>query len=431
MKKTKQGIILDFKEDKDSISGILVAYIKEHPGKKGSKKDQQVLINDIIKLSGLDTKVWRVKEHKLTANAWGVTMKQKEFRAKSESLGETSAGFPQKEFEAKSHTWAEQAYNYQLKVEIRFERINAHVEESLKTFIKDFIPIFKYNSSIPKFDPGSGIALEVAPLDAHLGKLAWLMETGYRHYDTRIAMEDLEYAVDRQLNWAMPFKPEKIFYILGQDMYHIDNIAGKTTFGDHAMDVDGRITKIHELSYAVNLRNILKCRALAPVEIIWSPGNHDYLASHMLCFALQQYFRKDEYVTVDLGHTTRKARLWGNLLVGWTHRIVGRHNTWGNELAQAYPELWSKSIFREWHHGDQHKKQNVKLVPTFTSGGVLCRQLTALSPVDRWHFENLYTDAIPGGEAYLWSKTRGIFANFIAWTGQYDEYRNKLVKPNK
>ena len=54
--------------------------------------------------------------------------------------------------------------------------------------------------------------------------------------------------------------------------------------------------------------------------------------------------------------------------------------------------------------------------PVTTHGGVICRQLTALSPIDVWHFENLFTDAVPGGEAYLWSKTKGIFSNFVAWT---------------
>lgn len=63
-----------------------------------------------------------------------------------------------------------------------------------------------------------------------------------------------------------------------------------------------------------------------------------------------------------------------------------------------------------------------------TQGGVLLRQLTALSPVDRWHFENLFTDAIPGGEAFLWDKDYGVFTNISAWTGQYEKNRNKLVK---
>jgi len=46
----------------------------------------------------------------------------------------------------------------------------------------------------------------------------------------------------------------------------------------------------------------------------------------------------------------------------------------------------------------------------------LLRQLTALSPIDAWHFENLFTDAVPGGEAFVWSKEHGVIANFTAWT---------------
>jgi hypothetical protein len=64
-------------------------------------------------------------------------------------------------------------------------------------------------------------------------------------------------------------------------------------------------------------------------------------------------------------------------------------------------------------------------------GGVVLRQLTALSPVDKWHTDNLFTDAVPGGEGYIWNKTKGVTANFMAWTGQYEKYRNKLTKSKK
>jgi len=409
MRDKKDGIILNFGEEPNSLSAVLIAYIKKNQEFDNSIDKQQNLIEDIIKIAGIDSKTWRVKEFKITPNVWGVTMKQKQ----------TAKG--------KSKTWAEQAHNYQLKVEIRFERIFTFIEDSLKELIVN-IPTFAYSSKLPKFKPGTGILHEIAVLDAHLAKLSWLQETGYRNYDLNIAVEDYNYAIDQSLNFASPFTPEKIIYIVGQDMYHMDNMEGKTTRGEHTLDVDGRITKVHAKAFEITLKSIYKCRAVAPVEIIWSPGNHDYLTSFMLCFTLKEHFKDDKFVTVDVGTNIRKARLWGNLLVGWTHRITGRYNTWGNELAQAFPELWGQSKFREWHHGDQHKKQDVKTIPTFTSGGVLCRQLTALSPVDKWHFENMFTDAIPGGESFLWSKDHGIFANFIAWTGQYEKNRNEIIK---
>lgn len=49
-------------------------------------------------------------------------------------------------------------------------------------------------------------------------------------------------------------------------------------------------------------------------------------------------------------------------------------------------------------------------------GGVVMRQLTALSPIDFWHYEHMFTDAVPGGEAFMLSKENGVVANFVAWS---------------
>lgn len=320
------------------------------------------------------------------------------------------------------------ANNKTYSIEVVFKRLPVEhdILDSFKEVIKDMpkAEIIKPRKRILR----NGIVGEMTTFDAHLGKLAREAETGYRDYDLNIAIQDHIYANDANLDLMSKHRPEKIFYILGQDLYHVDNMAGHTTHGNHDMDVDGRITKVHTKTFTVSRDNILKCAKLAPVEVIWIPGNHDYLASYMLAFALKEHFKGDKRISVDISENPRKARLWGVTLVGWTHRIVGRHSTWANELALNFPEYWGKSIFREWHHGDQHKKQQVKAYPLVTSGGVTMRQITALSPVDRWHHENNFNDAIPGGESFMWSKEGGVFANFSVWIGNYNNHRNKLIK---
>lgn len=408
MNKTKEGITVTFKEEPNSIAALLTAYIKGHPAEEGNTLDQQRLVDQILENVGITPDVWKITKMKFTPNAWGVSMKDDKGK-KVKVL---------------------QATNYQLKVEIYVERIFSSKEDILQQY-KELItelptvplPDIKRRRGIVQ----NGIAAELAIFDTHFGKLAWKDETGYRHYDTKIASEDYSNVTNRCLDLINPYKPEKIFFIIGEDLYHIDNMASHTTQGEHTLDVDGRITKIHKIVF-MNVRNaIYKASTMATVEGIWIPGNHDYLASYMLAFALKEHFKDNKRVNIDIDVNPRKARLWGNLLVGWTHRIVGKHTVWSNELAQAFPEMWGKSVFREWHFGDQHKKQNTKVIPIFTSGGVLCRQMTALSPVDQWHTENVFTDAIPGGEAYIWSKETGVFANFIAWTGQYDTARNEII----
>ena len=53
--------------------------------------------------------------------------------------------------------------------------------------------------------------------------------------------------------------------------------------------------------------------------------------------------------------------------------------------------------------------------------------LTAGYPITESLATSLLLADIDGEESFLWSKTNGVFANFIAWTGQYEENRNKLI----
>lgn len=388
---------------------------------------QAKTLDDLLRKANIDMRIWEVDTFEIKDNSWDVTMKNVD-KELSYTDGRAN-GY------TKQVPGGDTIANRQYYIKARLKKREDYLEFIVDDYIKD-IPKFDISHFTPKHNVGSGIALEMATLDPHFGKLAWMGETSYRNYDLSIAAQDYEYAVDKNLNWSSHEKIEKIFFIIGQDLFHVDNMKNHTTNGDHTMDVDGRIPKIFRKIFQIVTESIYKCRQVAPVEVIWSPGNHDYLASMMLCFSLEQHFKDDPFVFVDIererdGLITRKARLWGNLLVGWTHRIKGRENTWGNELAQQFPQLWGQSKFREWHCGDQHLKKTTKLTPEFTSGGVVIRQLTALSPVDKWHFENLFTDAVPGGEAFLWSKDYGVYANYVAWTGQYDEYRNKLIDENR
>lgn len=396
--------------------------------KGGDKTDP---VQEFINKHKIDMCIWYVDSFKIKDGSWNTAgLKRDQDLTWTKNINHK--GDVTQIMEGSSKRWPEfiLAENKTYSIEVTFKRnpIEISILDEFKELVNN-LPSFGFPTIRNKRNTkNSGIAAEIALYDAHFGKLAWKDETGYRHYDTKIAEQDYSYASDFCLNLISPHKPEKIFYIVGNDLYHIDNMKSHTTKGDHTLDVDGRITKVHKSVFKNVRDSIYKASLIAPVEVIWIPGNHDTFASYTLVFTLAEHFKDYDRVTVDVTEVSRKARLWGNLLVGWTHRIVGKHNVWSNELAQAFPEMWGKSKFREWHHGDQHKKQNVKVFPIFTSGSVLCRQITALSPVDHWHTENVFTDAVPGGEAYLWSKELGVFANYIAWTGQYEDNRNSIIK---
>lgn len=341
-------------------------------------------LEQALEVANVDLEKWSVD--RFIINSWQVTMKIDDI--------------------------PEHATNYQVKVWLKPKIINP-IEVALNNLLEN-IPTFRF-ARVPRFTAPSGIAAELAPIDAHLGKLAWKQETGRVDYDLEIAVNNYLEGVEKSLSFLSMFKPSVIYYIVGQDLMHVDNYSGLTPKGRHVLDVDSRFPKIYDGAFETVMRSVYMCRDVAPVEVIWIPGNHDLHASRCLCHSIKEHFRDDDFVKVDISPAQRKARLWGKLLVGWAHEIVGKHQSWANELAQQWPELWGKSVFREWHHGHKHKKAEVKTHPIMTQGGVLMRQLTALSPIDAWHYENLFTDAVPGTESFVWSKEHGVVDNHIEW----------------
>ena len=343
-------------------------------------------LEQALEIADVDMDIWEVD--RWVCNSWGVTLKD-------------PAGNPN------------YRTNFQVKVWLKRIVLDT-IQIGFENFIKEDLPKFKAKKP-PLFTDTSEHALEISLIDAHMGKLAWGAEVG-RDYDLKIACRDYTSACEKTLAWSIPFKPEKIFFIVGNDLMHIENFLGVTTKGGNVLDTDSRLPKIAQATFETVTSCIYSCRSVAPVEVLWIPGNHDMIASMFLCMMLKEHFKDDDYVTVDCGPMQRKARLWGNLLVGWTHQILSRHNAWVNELAHMFKEEWAAAKYYEWHYGHKHKKNEIKMFPIVTEGGVLLRQLTALSPIDAWHFENLFTDAVPGGEAFVWSKKHGVVANFTAWT---------------
>ena len=376
-----------------------------------SLKDQEDILTEFLKSKNVNLDVWHAERFKIGESTVSAKYRDQDIQWTEDGRMIGKA--------VRKNEW-QTVKNYSIKATL-VRRKTDHAKKAIEALIAKAPVIIIPDAPIMK--ARSGVAHEMSIFDAHFGKLAHFAEIGRDSIDLKTVSQDYDHVIDQNLSWASPFKPEKIFFIVGQDLFHTDNNMSKTTRGDHVLDVDSRLAKIFDTVFESVTKAIMKCRKLAPVEVLHVRGNHDEHASYYLCLVLNQFFKNDKHVTFDItdkmtGQRGRKARLWGNLLVGFTHRIVGRQATWANELAQEFPDLWGKSRHREWHFGDKHKKEVTKITPVSTAGGVVLRQLTALSNIDKWHYENLYTDAVPGGESFLWSKDNGVFANFIAWTGQ-------------
>ena len=163
--------------------------------------------------------------------------------------------------------------------------------------------------------------------------------------------------------------------------------------------------------------DIIRPKDMPPVEVILVQGNHDQSASLWLARVVKAWFRNDKHVTVDATPRLRKARRWGDCFIGMAHEVMPSKMPFQvAEFAVQFKEDWAKCEYRECLFGHKHKKNEYRVGSQATHGTMLFRQLTALSPIDFWHYENLFVDAVPGGEAMVYNKKTGCIANFTEWT---------------
>jgi hypothetical protein len=347
-------------------------------------------LEDLIAEADVDVEKWKVVRQKV--NSWEVTIGRR-------------GGFEPETFT-----------NFQVKADF-VPLIPDPIEQAINTLITE-IPAWVPPTHEAKV-PDTPFALEMALYDAHFGKLAWGPETQQGSYDMEIAAHTFLEAARKNLDFCAPYNISQIFMPLGQDFMHVENYQGVTTLGKNVLDLDTRLPKILHTAIQAMIDVVKLLRDVAPVKILWVPGNHDMHASFYISEIIKQRFRLDDRVVVDNTPPWRKAVLWGNLLVGFTHDANIRQANVVNMLPQFFPELWGTSKYREWHTGHKHTKKEWKYMPVTSAGGTVIRQIPTLSTIDAWHYQEGFVDAIPAGESFLWSKDNGIIGHWTAYCGSH------------
>lgn len=257
--------------------------------------------------------------------------------------------------------------------------------------------------------------LEVSVFDAHFGKLAWKPETG-NNYDLEIAEGVYLGAVSELARHARGFELERILFPIGQDFFHIDNLESKTT-GGTPQDCDGRYGKIMVAGTMACVKAIDHLLELAPVKLIWVPGNHDRTSSYHLGMFLWAWYRNNPRVEIDMTRTQtgRRYEQYGPVVLGFAHGDGIRHEKLPAVMMHEAREMMASSRTLEIHLGHMHKSQEMVYRNTDThSGGVRVRILPSLSGTDKWHYDQGYVGSARAAEAYLWSKRTGYVGHFSA-----------------
>jgi hypothetical protein len=399
-----------------AIGNILLSADKEHiteselnkctvdltiePGKRGSatvhgydvkeKFSRKAAIQKAIKEIDVETKEWNVV--KTTIKMSDVSMK---LRKRTGKLSH--------QYEDVTTT----VTNWHVGIELKPNKLR-HYQEAFDKIVANAKPVI---STIPppRVVKPKDLCGVLEPADAHIAKHAWHKETLGGDMDLPISIKKFQYGCESNLHKMSAHKLAQLHIVLGHDIIHIDNRSGMTEKGHNQLDYDSRFVKIIEQTENAVIKIIDQCLQIAPTKIIWVPGNHDFHASFHLCRAMFRRYENFKHVTFDIGPSSRKMINWGDNLIGLVHDAEGRKRVpTVNLMAQYDPwkQYWSKARFSELHTGHLHKRE------TITIGGTLWRRIAALSTIDAWHADGVFTDAVPCCQSFVYHKKEGVYAEY-------------------
>ncbi len=239
--------------------------------------------------------------------------------------------------------------------------------------------------------------------DLHVGKLAWGNETGWDNYDSRMAEQAHDEALEALIRRSASHPISRVLYVVGNDLLHSDTKAGTTT-GGTPLDTDSRYHKVFSIVRKMTVRAIDRLAEIAPVDAVLVPGNHDTLAVWHLGDSLECWYRNAKHVTIENTPRMRKYYQHGRVMLLLTHGNRGKLDQYPLLMATEQRAMWGATHFREAHTGDKHGTKVLEVK------GVKVRTLPSLSAADAWHSEFQFVGNSRSAEAFVWDKGEGLIA---------------------
>lgn len=309
---------------------------------------------------------------------------------------------------------AKQVQNY--RVSLKLERIVRKPVEDATEAIYERMKVYapKYQKVPRGTFAGEKVMGVFCLFDVHFGKLAWDRETN-SNYDLKIADGLYRNAVDDLIAKSGQQNIAKCLLPLGNDFFNCDNLLGSTTAGT-PQDNDGRTAKIIEVGELAVIWAVERLREIAPVEVVWVPGNHDTMTSFHLARTIRAWFHRCSDVTVDVGPSYRKYVRWGGSLIGLTHGDKEKTDSLPGLMALERPMDHAETVCREWLVAHLHQSKAWVTKSTDTRSGTVIRLVRALSGTDAYHAQRGFVNgpSQQAAEVFLYSHKAGYQGHWIA-----------------
>lgn len=270
------------------------------------------------------------------------------------------------------------------------------IRDDMISEMKKLSPKIKKYKRKPIEDPHA-LVLDIA--DLHIGKLATEGATG-NNYNVDVAISRAIEGSESLIDKSKPYNIEKIFFIIGNDVIHIDTPTRTTTSGT-PQDTDGMWYDNFKIARIVYCQIIQRLSTIAPVHVIHCPSNHDYMTGFMLADAVFCYFYKNKNITFDVSSIHRKYVQYGKNMLGFSHGDGAKLDQVPYLAAHEAKEIWAATEYRYTYLHHLHHKDYFK----FRSGkdfvGMTVEYLRSPSGTDRWHKDNGYTGNKVAIEAFI------------------------------
>jgi hypothetical protein len=244
--------------------------------------------------------------------------------------------------------------------------------------------------------------------ELHYGKAGWVGETG-QEYNREIAEQRLIEARAKMLQEvADRGRPEKFFWAYGNDYFHIDNERNSTT-ALTPQDCDGTAARIFSEGLEILFKDADSLLQVAPLEIVYVPGNHDHLLTFAALMVLREKYKDNKRVIVKLTAESRDYAVYGNTILGFGHgNDALKPKDFMATMAKDAREWWGATKHRAFFTGHFHSEVVRELV------GGTHYQMKSLSGLDRYHEKNGYLSEA-GMNSYVIDKERGV-SSTILWS---------------
>jgi hypothetical protein len=276
-----------------------------------------------------------------------------------------------------------------------YEDIKEEIINDMKAHAPQY-PKIKRNPESLKLN---GHLLVLDPADVHIGKLGRSIEVG-EEYNSLIAVQRVMEGVYGILDKSSGFNIDKILYIIGNDILHIDTPKRQTTSGT-PQDTDGMFYDSFQTARKLHVEVIEILREIADVHVQYDPSNHDYMSGMFLADSINSWFHNDQHVTFNVTPSHRKYFHYHNNLIGTTHGDGAKENDLPLLMAHEAKQEWSISDHKYWYTHHIHHKRSKDIM------GVTVEALRSPSGPDSWHFRNGYCHSPKAVEGFIHHKIHG------------------------